>query len=108
MNKKKNKMTVDKFGRYSNRAPPRGPRGSKGERGLPGPTGEGFLKTESGDYDIGFKRLTNIQEPQEQKDAANKKYVDKTYEQLREYIQIEIVQKYEKLFLDTINSNKKP
>lgn len=82
-------MSVDKFSRFSNRTPPRGPRGKQGEqgppgvqgeRGLPGPSGEGFLKTESGDYNIHFKRLKNVQEPQEQEDATTKKYVDETYD----------------------------
>ncbi|XP_055906379.1 uncharacterized protein LOC129941699 [Eupeodes corollae] len=89
-------MSVDKFGSFSNSTSPRGPRGKQGEqgppgvqgeRGLPGPAGKGFLKTESGDYNIHLKRLKNVQEPQEQEDAATKKYVDETYEQLKEYIQ---------------------
>lgn len=105
-------MSVDKFGRYSYRTPPRGPRGKQGEpgpsglqgeRGFPGPAGEGFLKTESGDYNLTFKRLKNIQDPQEQGDAANKKYVDNVNEQLREYIKYEVVEKFEKLLFDTIN-----
>lgn len=92
-------MSVDKFGRYSYRTPPRGPRGKQGEsgppglqgeRGLPGPAGEGFLKTESGDFNMNWKRLKNIQLPHEEGDAATKNYVDQQISQIRQHFQIEI------------------
>ena len=92
-------MSVDKFGRYSHRTPPRGPRGKQGERGpsgAQGPPGEGFVKTENGDYTINGKRLKNIQEPQEQKDAATKSYVDQKIDQLRQSLQIEIEKYFNK------------
>lgn len=95
-------MSVDKFGRYSYRTPPRGPRGKQGEpgpqgeSGLPGPPGEGFLKTENGDYNINGKRLKNIQEPEEQGDAASKSYVDQQTGQLRQSFQIEIEKYFNK------------
>lgn len=60
-------MTVDKFGHsinnHSNACPP----------GLPG---KGFHLTESGDYNIQFKRLVNIEKPVNEHDAATKEYVD--------------------------------
>lgn len=73
-------MPVDKFGRFSHRPPPRGPRG---ERGIAGPPGDGFLKTENGDFDINWKHLKNISEPLDDSDAATKKYVDIRIQQIK-------------------------
>lgn len=53
-------MSVDKFGRRSNRRRP--------ERG---PKGEGFNLTPQGDYDIQYKRLQNLEDPVEGTDAVN-------------------------------------
>lgn len=96
-------MSVDKFGRFSNRTPvrgltgPIGPRGERGEsgppglqgvpgppglQGVPGTPGEGFLKTENGNYNINWKRLQNLQDPQEKEDAATKNYIDEKIEEL--------------------------
>lgn len=80
-------MPVDKFGRFSHRAPPRGPRG---ERGVSGPSGEGFLKTENSDYNINWKQLKNIKEPQDLNDATTKNYVDEKIKQIKEYLKDEI------------------
>ena len=91
-------MSVDKFGRYSHRAAPRGPRGEKGLPGVegkqglpgpPGPPGEGFLKTENNDFNINWKRLQNLHEPIEQSDATTKQYVDHAIDQLKKYFENE-------------------
>lgn len=55
-------MSVDKFGRRSNRKRP--------ERG---PKGEGFKLTSEGDYDIQSKRLRYLDDPVESGDAVNLK-----------------------------------
>lgn len=80
-------MPVDKFGRFSHRAPPRGPRG---ERGIPGPPGEGFTKNENGDFNINWKQLKNITEPQEDSDAATKNYVDTKIQDIKTILENEI------------------
>lgn len=60
-------MSVDKFGHFSKGS-------SKGvERG---PPGHGFNLTFSGDYDIQEKRIINLREPLEKKDATTKSYVE--------------------------------
>lgn len=58
-------MSVDKFGRHSER-----------KSALQGPQGEGFSLTNEGHYDMGRKRLKFVEDPQEDTDAANKRYVD--------------------------------
>ena len=45
----------------------------KGEPGLPG---IGFLLTDDGNFDINDKRLTDVADPVNNKDAATKSYVD--------------------------------
>ena len=47
-----------------------------GPRGPQGPPGPGFKKTSDGDYDAENKKLANLQKCVDEKDAANKKYVD--------------------------------
>ena len=46
------------------------------ERGPEGPPGVGFELTKSGNYDIDGKRLTDVAEPVNGKDATTKAYVD--------------------------------
>ena len=49
------------------------------KRGPPGPSGKdgiGFELTDKGNYDIDGKRLTNVAEPVDSKDATTKAYVD--------------------------------
>ena len=41
-----------------------------------GPPGPGFKKTSDGNYDAEDKKLVNLQKFVDEKDAANKKYVD--------------------------------
>ena len=53
-----------------------GPQGPSGPSGPPGPPGPGFKKTSDGNYDAEDKKLTNLQKGVDEKDAANKKYVD--------------------------------
>ena len=45
-------------------------------KGIPGAPGVGFRLTADGNYDIADKRLTNVGNPTQDKDAATKKYVD--------------------------------
>ena len=59
-------MSVDKFGRHSRRI----------RAALRGPKGEGFNLDSDGNYDIGKKRLTNLDTPQKPYDAVTKLYVD--------------------------------
>ena len=60
-------MSVDKFGRHSRKS-------SAGARGPPGP---GFTFTDSGDFDVGGKRLKNLGDPGDLGDVAvTKSYVD--------------------------------
>ena len=47
------------------------------ERGPPGPAGTGFELTDKGNYDIDGKRLTDVAEPVDGKDATTKAYVEK-------------------------------
>ena len=47
-----------------------------GPAGPQGPPGPGFKKTSDGNYDVEDKKLTNLQKCVDEKDAANKKYVD--------------------------------
>lgn len=89
-------MSVDKFGRISSYSRSmvsrvrgeRGPQGVPGERGLEGepgppglqgpqgPPGLGFNLTNSGDYDMNNKNIKCLNEPFDDEDAVNKKYVD--------------------------------
>ena len=46
------------------------------ERGPEGPPGIGFELTKSGNYDIDGKRLTDVSQPVDGRDAATKAYVD--------------------------------
>ena len=47
-----------------------------GPAGPQGPPGPGFKKTSDGNYDAEDKKLVNLQKCVDEKDAANKKYVD--------------------------------
>lgn len=60
-------MSVDKFGHHT---------GKYSAVKVAGPRGEGFSLTKDGHYDIKRKRLTGVDEPQEDTDAANKRYVN--------------------------------
>ena len=51
----------------------KGGSGKRGEQGLPG---IGFKLTDDGNFDIDGKRLTDVSQPVDGGDAANKKYVD--------------------------------
>lgn len=70
-------MSVDKFGRYSRS---RGP----GPRGLPG---VGFNLTLTNNFDLKFKRMTNLGEAIDKSDAATKNYVDCEIKRLVEQMQ---------------------
>ena len=59
--------------RQSEQAGPEGPTGPAGPQGPPGP---GFKKTSDGNHDAEEKKLANLQKCVDEKDAANKKYVD--------------------------------
>lgn len=59
-------MSVDKFGRHSRSR-------VSGPRGLPG---AGFNLTRTNDFDLKYKRITNLDEPIDKSDAATKNYVD--------------------------------
>ena len=50
--------------------------GPPGPPGPQGPSGLSFNKTSDGNYDAANKKLTNLQKCVDEKDAANKKYVD--------------------------------
>ena len=45
-------------------------------RGIQGAPGVGFSLTADGNYDMTGKKLTNVGEPDDNTDAATKKYVD--------------------------------
>lgn len=65
-------MSVDKFGRFNSL-------GAKIQQGPPGPPGQqgpGFFITSSGDYNVQGKRLFNLKDAVENKDAVTKIYVD--------------------------------
>lgn len=62
-------MSVDKFGRYSNL--------NKISQGPQGIQGVGFYQTRNGDFDLQNKRMINLKEPVETKDAVTKHYIDK-------------------------------
>ena len=47
-----------------------------GPEGPEGPLGPGFKKSSDGNYDAEDKKLANLQKCVDEKDAANKKYVD--------------------------------
>ena len=47
------------------------------ERGPPGPAGTGFELTDKGNYDIDGKRLTDVAEPVDGKDATTKDFIEK-------------------------------
>ena len=50
--------------------------GQKGQQGLKDLPGPGFKKISDGNYDSEQKKLANLQKCVDEKDAANKKYVD--------------------------------
>ena len=50
-----------------------GGRGERGEQGLPG---IGFKLTDDGNFDIDGKRLTDVSQPVDGRDATTKAYVD--------------------------------
>ena len=58
---------------YSNGLLEQSEKSGKGEPGLPG---IGFLLTDDGNFDINDKRLTDVADPVNNKDAATKSYVD--------------------------------
>lgn len=69
-------MSVDKFGRIST--------GSRGVvRNVRGERGIGFNLTKEGDYDMQMKNLKNLNLPMGIHDAATKKYVDDSVEEIR-------------------------
>lgn len=77
-------MSLDKFGRFSKD-------GAKG--GERGPSGIGFVLSPSGDYDIKNKRIINLREPMEEKDAVTKSYFDAEFKKtisILDYLKIEI------------------
>ena len=58
---------------------PAGPERPAGPQRPPGPTGPeepSFKKTSDGNYDAEEKKLANLKKCVDEKDAANKKYVD--------------------------------
>ena len=58
---------------------PRGKKGDKGDKGDKGNVGIGFTSsgvTMSGNIDMGDNKITNLETPTSNKDAATKKYVD--------------------------------
>ena len=57
----------------SNRLLEQSEKSGKGEPGLPG---IGFLLTDDGNFDINDKRLTDVADPVNNKDAATQSYVD--------------------------------
>ncbi|WP_221935974.1 hypothetical protein, partial [Klebsiella pneumoniae] len=59
-------MTIDKFGRSLK---------SSSQKILQGPKGEGFKLTPEGDFDIKNKRLQNVGDPVDIKDAVNLYYL---------------------------------
>lgn len=65
-------MSVDKFGRFSSQS---------ASVGVRGPPGIGFLLTQTGDFNLQSKRLTNLSEPIDIYDATTKKYVDREIKQ---------------------------
>ena len=58
---------------YSNGLLEQSEKSGKGEPGLPG---IGFLWTDDGNFDINDKRLTDVADPVNNKDAATKSYLD--------------------------------
>lgn len=66
-------MSLDKFGRFSKD-------GAKG--GERGPPGIGFFLSSSGDYDINNKRIINLRDPLEDKDAVTKSYFDAEFKKI--------------------------
>ena len=61
---------------YSNGILESDEKGGSGERGEQGLPGIGFKLTDDGNFDIDGKRLTDVSQPVDGGDAANKKYVD--------------------------------
>lgn len=78
-------MSVDKFGHYNLNNKTTATVGPQGLRGI------GFHQTASGDYDLQNKRLINLKDPIEIKDAATKNYIDKEINKLKEIINESIV-----------------
>lgn len=76
-------MSVDKFGRHTSTAIK-----TKLLRGIPG---QGFTLTQSGDFNIENKRLSNVRNPTEAQDASTKAYVDNIFQLLQREIQSELV-----------------
>lgn len=70
-------MSVDKFGRHSRSR-------VSGPRGLPG---IGFNLTQTNDFDLKFKRITNLGEAIDKSDATTKNYVDGEIKRLWEEMQ---------------------
>lgn len=101
-------MSVDKFGRFNQI--------NKSIQGPPGPRGlhgKGFIVSLNGDYNIQGKRLFNLKDPVENKDAVTKMFVDTELKKIKDahtdlinslkYVDV----KMEKLLLTMNESNKK-
>lgn len=76
MHTSKLKMSVDKFGRFI----------VIGRAESPRVVGNGFNLTAGGDYDMQLKRVVNLKNPVESKDATSKLYVDNQINDLKKLI----------------------
>ena len=72
-------MSVDKFGRFSKRA-----------RLSVSSGAQGFKLTADGDYDVENKRIKNLENPVENHDAINKRYIDNQIDALENLITIQL------------------
>lgn len=67
-------MSVDKFGRQAD------PKLSQSSRlNLRGPKGDGFTLTPEGDFSLDNKRLTLLQDPRDDSDAATLRFVKNNF-----------------------------
>ena len=76
--------------------------GGKGEKGDPGLPGIGFNLTDDGNFDLDGKRLTDVADPTDNRDAATKGYVDTTNSRQDTAIN----SKAEKAYVDSENSTQ--
>ena len=76
--------------------------GGKGEKGDPGLPGIGFNLTDDGNFDLDGKRLTDVADPTDNRDAATKGYVDTTDSRQDTAIN----SKAEKAYVDSENSTQ--
>ena len=74
----------------------------KGQKGDPGLPGIGFNLTDDGNFDIDSKRLTDVADPTDNRDAATKGYVDTKNSRQN----IAINSKAEKAYVDSENSKQ--